>query len=135
MKTTVSEKVSLENEIFWREHTESLIKQGHFLCLPILEKSDMIWKSYMFNLKKGTLKFLLNSCLDTQMRENLYQNFVYRQVLKCKPYLERYTWRHNTLIKYITGLIDIDWFLMHADIPSYTLPGGGIVPPFPCDRT
>ena len=31
----------------------------------MLEKSDMIWKSYMFNLKKGTLKFLLNSCLDT----------------------------------------------------------------------
>ena len=31
----------------------------------MLEKSDMIWKSYMFNLKKGTLKFLFNSCLDT----------------------------------------------------------------------
>jgi len=31
----------------------------------MLEKSDMIWKSYMFNLKKGTLKFSLNSCLDT----------------------------------------------------------------------
>ena len=65
MKTTVSEKVSFENETFWREHSETLIKQGHFLCLTMLDKSDMIWKSYMFNLKKGTLKFLLNSCLDT----------------------------------------------------------------------
>ena len=60
MKTAVSEKVSFENETFWREHTETLIKQGHFLCLAMLEKFDMIWKSYMFNLK-----FLLNSCLDT----------------------------------------------------------------------
>ena len=60
-KTTVREKVSFGNETFWKE---TLIKQGHFLCLTILEKSDMILKSYMINLKKGTLKFLLNSCLD-----------------------------------------------------------------------
>ena len=38
---------------------------GHFLCLAMLEKYDMIWKSYMFNLKKGPLKFLLNPCLET----------------------------------------------------------------------
>jgi len=38
---------------------------GHLLCLAMLEKYDMIWKSCMFNLMKGTLKFLLNSCLDT----------------------------------------------------------------------
>ena len=63
MKTTVSEKVSFENETFWREHTETLTKQGHFLWLAIFEKSDMIWKSYMFNMKKGTPKFY--SCLDT----------------------------------------------------------------------
>ena len=30
---------------------------GHLLCLAMLEKYDMIWKSYMFNLKKGTPKF------------------------------------------------------------------------------
>ena len=62
MKTTVSEKVSFEKSI-WREHTETLIKQGHFLCLAMLNKSDMIWKSCMFNLKKGTLISLLNSRL------------------------------------------------------------------------
>ena len=28
-------------------------------------------------------------------------------------------------MKYITGLIDIDRFLMYANIPSHTLPGGG----------
>ena len=63
MKTTVSEKLSFENETFWRKHTETLIK--HFSSLRMFKKSGMIWKSYMFNLKKGTLKFRLNSCLDT----------------------------------------------------------------------
>ena len=48
-------KVYFENE---RKHKETLT-QGDFLCLAMLEKSDMIWKSYMFNLQKGTLKFLL----------------------------------------------------------------------------
>ena len=149
MKTTVSEKVSFENETFWREHTETLIKQGHFLCLAMLENSYMIWKSYMFNLNKGTMIFLLNSCLGTlPAQTNLLQwgkstsdlcklclqagaelqgrrQETTNHILNgCKVALhqKRYTWRHSNLIKYITGLIDIDRFLMYADIPSHTLP-------------
>ena len=41
------------------------LKQGHLLSIAALEKSDAIWKSYMFDIKKGTIKFLLNACLDT----------------------------------------------------------------------
>ena len=33
------------------------------------------------------------------------------------------------LLNIFTGLIDIDRFLIYADIPSHTLPGGGTVPP------
>ena len=40
---------------------------------------------------------------------------------------------HNNLIKYITDLIDIDRFLMYADISFHNLPGRGTVTP--CDRT
>ena len=44
------------------------------------------------------------------------------------------TIRHNCLLyklnfEYITGLVDIDLFLIYVDIPSHTLPGGGTVPP------
>ena len=35
MKTTVSEKVSFENETFWREHTETLKKHSAWQCLKI----------------------------------------------------------------------------------------------------
>jgi len=35
------------------------------------------------------------------------------------------------LLNIFTGLIDIDRFLIYADIPSHTLPGGGTVPPPP----
>ena len=34
----------------------------------------MVWKYYMFDLKQGTLKFLLNACIDTlQNAANLHK--------------------------------------------------------------
>ena len=110
----------------------------------------------MFNLKNGTLKFLLNSCLDTlpTAQTNLLQlgksasdlcklclqagaelqgrrQETTNHILNgCKVALhkKRYAWGHSNLIKYITELIDIDRFLMYADIPSHTLPWGGTLP-------
>ena len=39
--------------------------QGNFLALAATKKEDIVWKSYMFDLKQGTLKFLLNLAIDT----------------------------------------------------------------------
>ena len=35
-------------------------KQGHFLKLAEQEKCDPNWKTILYNLPKGTMKFLLN---------------------------------------------------------------------------
>ena len=97
------------------------------------------------------MKFLHNSCLDTlPTLTNLLQwgksasdlcklclqagtelqgrrQEITNNILNgCKVALhqKRYTWRHNNLITYITGLINIEGFLMYADIrpiPFYTL--------------
>jgi len=110
--------------------------------LKMLEKSDMIWTSYKFNLKKGKLKFLLNSCLDILPTQNNLLQWGKSLSDLCKLCLQadaklqsrrqettnhilngckvalhqkRYTWRHNNHVKYITGLIDIDQFLMYAE--------------------
>ena len=60
-------KISLlvQNQEKWADHVTSLVQQGNFLALAEAEKEDMIWKSYMYDMKKGTLKFLLNACIDT----------------------------------------------------------------------
>ena len=42
-----------------------LAVQGRNLALAAAENSDLIWKSFMFDLKRGTLKFLLNAGIDT----------------------------------------------------------------------
>ena len=46
-------------------HIKTLIKQGKFLELTHVERNDATWKSFLFNLPKGTMKFLLNSSIDT----------------------------------------------------------------------
>ena len=41
------------------------MQQGHYLKLAASQKIDLVWKSHMYDLKQGTLKFLINSNLDT----------------------------------------------------------------------
>ena len=47
------------------KHCQSLIKQGKFLELTQLERTDATWKSFIYNLPKVTMKFVLNSSIDT----------------------------------------------------------------------
>ena len=46
-------------------HVKNLQVQGSLLSLASQEREDLMWKSAMFQLKSGTLKFLLNACIDT----------------------------------------------------------------------
>ena len=47
------------------EHINTLVKQGDFLKLAENEKGDAVWKSYIFDMKKGVMKFCLNSITNT----------------------------------------------------------------------
>ena len=58
---SVKAVVRNENKQKWEEHVKTLAVQGKFLALAAAEKEDVVWKSYMFDLKQGTLKFLLNA--------------------------------------------------------------------------
>ena len=46
-------------------HGQTLIKQGKFLELTKVQSTDATWQSYIYNLPKGTMKWLLNSSIDT----------------------------------------------------------------------
>ena len=46
-------------------HIQTLVKQGRFLQLTKLEQTDATWQSYIYNLPKGTMKWVLNSTIDT----------------------------------------------------------------------
>ena len=65
IKEAVKTRVHFDNEKQWGEHVNSLVKQGDLLELAKCQNMDLNWKSFIFNLKKGTMKFILNATLDT----------------------------------------------------------------------
>ena len=65
VSASVKNALNVERRTKWEEHVKTLAVQGHNLALAAAEKQDLVWKSFMFNLKQGTLKFLLNASIDT----------------------------------------------------------------------
>ena len=54
-------------------HVKCLAVQGKSLELMATEQNYVTWKSYMFNLKSGTLKFLLHASIETLPSAVLYK--------------------------------------------------------------
>ena len=123
--------------------------KGIFIELASAEKQGIVWKSYMYNLKQGTLKFLLNAAIDTlPTAANLKRwkksisdlcnlckrrQTTYHIMNACPAALitGRYTWRHNCVINYIVNCVDTK-FTVYSDLPGHTAPGGGSIPPELC---
>ena len=128
------------------EHVSKLSKQGPLLSLAIKEGQDLTWKSFAFNLKKGALKFILNSTLDTlPTKANLLQwkkttsdkcclcngRQTTVHVLSACPVIlnqGRLTWRHDGIVNYIASCVDTDKFQVYADVPGHQTPAGGTIP-------
>ena len=65
VKQDVKSLVSVEENGKMLEHVQKLVKQGRILELAQCEFNDATWKSYIFNLPRGTMKWLLNTSIDT----------------------------------------------------------------------
>ena len=152
VRDSVKSALAEVNRHKWEEHVKGLAVQGNFLALAAAEKEDVVWKSAMYDLKQGTLKFLLNASIDTlptaanlkrwkktscdlcklckrrQTTEHILSN--------CKVALDtdRYTWRHNCVINYIVTNVDPK-FRVFSDLPGHTASGGGSIPPELCVTT
>ena len=99
----------------------------------------------MFQLKSGTLKFMLNACIDTLPTPANLMRWKYTSSDKCKlcgnrgttnHYLNcckvmldtnRYTWRHNNLINFIVTNVEPS-FKVYSDLPGWEATGGGTIP-------
>ena len=146
IKTAVKNatKVSIQGKL--KNHVESLQVQGSLLTLASQEKEDLIWKSTMFQLKSGTLKFMLNAGIDTLPTPANLQRWKFSSSDKCKlcgnrgttnHYLncckvmldtKRYTWRHNNIINFIVNNVDKEKFKVYSDLPGWEAAGGGTIP-------
>ena len=130
------------------KHLETLCKQGEYLKLSHKEQQDPLWKSFIWNLKAGTAKFLLNSSIHTLPTQNnlkLWNKAVSDKCLlcsnrdsthhtlsSCKVSLDqgRLTWRHDNIVKYIADCIDKSKYTVHSDIEGYQTTNGGSMPAY-----
>ena len=112
VKKTVRENHSEANVA----HLCGLLKQGDFLNIILQEKQDATWQSYLHNLKKGTMKVILNAIintLSTQDNLKLWNKFTcdkcalcgnrdstLHTLYGCKILLNqgRCTWRYDNII-------------------------------------
>ena len=110
-----------------------------------LEKEDLSWKSSLFQLKSGTLKFMVNASIDTLPTSANWKRWTYTFAEKCRLYgnrattihnlnccstmlnIKRYTWRHNILINFIVNNVD-EKFKVFSDLLGWEAPGGGTMP-------
>ena len=128
------------------DHVKTLVKQGNFLGLTSLENNDATWKSFIFNLPKGTMKFVLNSSIDTLPTKATLKQWGkvsndkcfcgQKQTLNhilncCKESLNggRFTFRHDSILHYVSKCLDTQKFKCYIDIEGSQTPAGGTLPP------
>ena len=146
VKKDVKTAVLFEESQEILSHVKTLISQGHFLELTKVEQTDATWKSYIFNLPKGTMKWLLNASINTLPNKANLRKWgkvsndkcwcSKKQTLNhilngCKRSLEqgRFTWRHDSILYYIATCLDKKSFSCYVDLEGHQTQAGGTLPP------
>ena len=150
IKSSVKDKITADAMVSQHVHLQTLIKQGESLKFLQQQQEDPTWKGYLHNLKRGTMKFILNSNIHTLPTMNNLKLWKKASSDKChlcknrdstlhclsgcKVSLDqkRYTWRHDNLIRYIVECVDTARFTVYSDIPGFQTPNGGSIPAAMC---
>ena len=150
VKRTLVKSIKSEISESWNNHLKSLIQRGHFLRIYEQEQGDPTWKSFIFNLPRGTVKFLLNSALDTlPTNSNLCKwgkksnsncdlcrgkETLLHTLNSCPRMLDqgRYTWRHNSVLNLIVNALETyvhssSWDI-YTDLPGKICRGNSTIP-------
>ena len=147
LKASVKTKVYSDCLEEQKIHLDTLLKQGEYLKFADQEKVDPNWNSIIFDLPKGTMKFLLNSftrTLPTQDNLELWgKTFSHKCHLcknrdstthclnGCRVSLNQveFTWRHNNIVNYIVQSVDTSQYKVHSDLPRHETSNGRSLPP------
>ena len=135
---------------FWKEKIGRYMMQGDYLALIMEEGDSITWKSFMWDVPQGVLKFALNAGINTlPSLDNLKRwgkrvsdrcsfcgnvETLAHILSNCTTALNqgRLTWRHNSVLSSIINLIQPDLktgMTLFSDMPGYQAPHGGTIPP------
>ena len=150
LKRKVQTGVQARVNNFWKEKIGSYIMQGDYLALVMEEGDCITWRSYLWDIPQGILKFAINAGLNTLPTFDNLKRWGKRvndrctfcgniQTLahilsNCNVALDqgRLTWRHNSVLSNIIALIRphlVSGMHLFSDLPGFLAPGGGSIPP------
>ena len=127
--------------------SKELVQQGKFLELTLLERCDATWQSYIYNLPRGTMKFILNASLDTLPSKANLKVWVKCGSAKCALCSQvetlnhvisscpvalrqlRWNYRYDSLLHYLGQVLDKDKFEVYIDIAGQQTTALGTLPP------
>ena len=148
----VQKRIQAQTDEYWSVRIRSLIMQGNFLSLLIEEDSYVTWKSYLWNMPRGLVKFAVNSSLESLATADNLKRWGKRasdlcpicsgqgkQTLNhvlssCNVSLTQgqFTWRHDSVLHTLHSFIKDtirDGFNLFADIAGLDACGGRVFPP------
>ena len=127
-----------QSEVRDRLHLGGLVQQGGLLANLHDTQLDPEWGSHVFDMRKGTLKFLLNGFINTLPTMNNLKlwgisssdrcklcknrNSTLHVLSGCKVALDqqRYTWRHNCVLLQIANLFKgNNNYKLTSDLPNF----------------
>ena len=65
LKGKIQEGVQRHVDNFWKEKVGHYIMQGDYLALLMEENNCITWKSYLWDIPQGVLKFAINAGINT----------------------------------------------------------------------
>ena len=135
---------------FWKENIGHYIMQGDYLALLMEEDSCITWKSYLWDIPQGVLKFAINAGINTlPTLDNLRRwgkrvndrcpfcgniQTLLHVLSNCSTSLDqgRYTWRHDSVLLHIVEMARSnlkEGYSVFSDLIGFRAPHGGVVPP------
>ena len=135
---------------FWKEKIGHYVMQGDYLALIMEEQGCITWRSYLWDIPQGVLKFAINAGINTLPTFDNLKRWGKRvnnscpfcgniQTLahilsNCNVALDqgRFTWRHDSVLMTIITVIRPHLTAgkqLFSDLPGFQAPHGGTIPP------
>jgi hypothetical protein len=140
----------------WAALASEYTMEGKLFTLLQAENESITWKSCMWDLPGGVLKFAVNSCIDTlptftnlrrwgkrasvkcQLCGNMVKQTLFHVLVHCKHTLDqgRLTWRPNSVLNHIclnhnclkSALLGKSTVELYCDLDGLQSPGGRLIP-------
>ena len=135
---------------YWREKISHYVMQGDYLALIMEERDCITWRSFLWDIPQGVLKFAINAGINTlPTLDNLKRwgkrvndrcpfcgniQTLLHVLSNCSVSLDqgRYTWRHDSVLLSIVSAVRDnlkDGFAFYSDLPGFQASHGGVIPP------